>query len=47
MHTAAVAGAVIMALASIVTVGVLRRATPKEPQPEAATLVQKVDGMTG
>jgi DHA2 family multidrug resistance protein-like MFS transporter len=47
MHTAAVAGAVIMALASIVTVGVLRKATPKEPQPEAATLVQKVDGMTG
>jgi MFS transporter, DHA2 family, multidrug resistance protein len=45
MHTAAIAGAVVMAVASVVTVGVLRKATPRDPQPEAATLVQKVDSM--
>jgi DHA2 family multidrug resistance protein-like MFS transporter len=45
MHTAAIAAAVVMALASIVTVGVLRKASPRDPRPEPGTLVQKVDGM--
>jgi DHA2 family multidrug resistance protein-like MFS transporter len=45
MHTAALAGAVIMALAAAVTVSVLRKASQRDPQPEGATLVQKVDSM--
>ena len=45
MHTVAMAAAVIMALASVVTVTVLRKASPRDPQPEGATLVQKVDSI--
>jgi DHA2 family multidrug resistance protein-like MFS transporter len=45
MHTAAIAAAVVMAVASIVTIGVLRKASPRDPRPEPATLVQKVDSM--
>jgi DHA2 family multidrug resistance protein-like MFS transporter len=41
MHTAAIAAAVVMAVASIVTVGVLRNAGPRDPRPQTDTLVQK------
>ena len=45
MHTAALTAAVVMALAAVLTVGLLRKATPRDPAPEAATLVRKIDSM--